>query len=227
MPSVLLVRHGQASFGGESYDVLSERGHEQAGVVAADLDARGLNATRLISGGLRRQLDTAAPIAERTGLEVEVDPRWDEYRSDDVLSHHSEVDAREERAAGSPAPEISSRDFQALLEDALHAWIDAGDGGPAQEPWPAFAARVEGALRGAADGLGSGETAIVSTSGGVVAAVCALLLGVPARSMVAFNRVSVNSGITKIAVGRGGMTLVSFNEHGHLDRHGDGLLTYR
>jgi broad specificity phosphatase PhoE len=227
MPSVLLVRHGQASFGAESYDVLSGRGREQAEIVADDLVARGVRAGRLISGGLNRQLDTAAPIAARVGLEIAVDPRWDEYHSDDVLTHHSDVGAREERAAGSPAPEISSRDFQSILEEALHGWIDAGDGGPAREPWPAFAARVEAALREAAGGLGSGETAIVSTSGGVIAALCVLLLGVPARTMVAFNRVSVNAAVTKIAVGRGGLTLVSFNEHGHLDHRGDGLLTYR
>jgi hypothetical protein len=41
---------------------------------------------------------------------------------------------------------------------------------------------------------------------------------------VAFNRVTINTGLSKVAVGRSGMTLVSFNEHGHL---GDDLLTYR
>ena len=227
MPSILLVRHGQASFGGESYDVLSDRGRLQAEVVADDLLARGVRIDRLISGGLTRQLDTAAAIAARTGLEVHVDPRWDEYTTADVLSHHSETDVREERAPGAPTPEISSRDFQGLLEEALLGWIDAGDDGGAEEPWTAFAGRVEAALREAAEGLGSGETAVVSTSGGVIAAACVALLGVPARAMVAFNRVSVNTGITKIAVGRGGVTLVSYNEHGHLDRHPEDLLTYR
>lgn len=227
MPSILLVRHGQASFGAESYDVLSEAGLLQADVVAADLVARGVTVSRLISGALNRQLDTAARIAERTGRDVDVDRRWEEYRSDDVLTHHSDAVAREERPAGEPAPEISSRDFQVVLEQALTAWIEAGEDGPAEEPWPAFAGRVAGALQDAAEGLGSGETAVVSTSGGVIAAVCVLLLGVPPQTMVAFNRVSVNTGVTKIAIGRGGMTLVSFNEHGHLDHHGEGLLTYR
>jgi hypothetical protein len=41
MPTVLLVRHGQASFGGEDYEVLSEAGHRQAEVVAASLTERG------------------------------------------------------------------------------------------------------------------------------------------------------------------------------------------
>ena len=41
------------------------------------------------------------------------------------------------------------------------------------------------------------------------------------------NRVLVNTGITKLAVGRAGISLVSFNEHAHLDDGGGQLLTYR
>lgn len=40
---------------------------------------RGIVADRVMSGGLRRQLDTAAPYAAALGLEVSVDDRWDEY----------------------------------------------------------------------------------------------------------------------------------------------------
>jgi len=40
------------------------------------------------------------------------------------------------------------------------------------------------------------------------------------------NPVCVNSGVTKLVTGRRGLTLVSFNEHTHLDPKPD-LLTYR
>jgi len=36
----------------------------------------------------------------------------------------------------------------------------------------------------------------------------------------------VNTSVTKVVVGDRGATLVSFNEHGHLETHPD-LLTYR
>jgi hypothetical protein len=39
--------------------------------------------------------------------------------------------------------------------------------------------------------------------------------------------VTVNSSVTKIVVGRRGQTLVSFNEHTHLETAGDGFITYR
>ena len=227
MPSLILVRHAQASFGGEDYDVLSELGHEQVGAVAAELARRGMRVEKVISGSLRRQLDTAAPIAAHAGLEVEVDERWNEYDSADVLSNHSTSDVREEHRPGDATPQISSRDFQVVLEKALLGWIAAGEDGPADEPWPRFAERVRGALKDAADGLGSGATAIVSTSGGVIAAVCGALLGADATSLVAFNRVTINTGLTKVTVGRGGITLVSFNEHAHLEAEASRLLTYR
>jgi broad specificity phosphatase PhoE len=37
MPTVLLVHHGQASFGASDYDVLSDLGRRQAEIVAASL----------------------------------------------------------------------------------------------------------------------------------------------------------------------------------------------
>ncbi len=37
----------------------------------------------------------------------------------------------------------------------------------------------------------------------------------------------MNTGITKLAVGRAGTSLISFNEHAHIDDDGGKLLTYR
>src|SRR3954451_22603938 len=140
MPTVLLVRHGQASFGTADYDVLSAAGIAQAEAIAADLAPRGVRVDRVVSGSLLRQRDTAAPIAEAAGVPVTIDPRWDEYATDEILAAHSESAARTIREAGSAAPEISSRDFQAILESALLEWVRAGDDGPTTETWPAFAA---------------------------------------------------------------------------------------
>jgi putative intracellular protease/amidase len=64
----------------------------------------------------------------------------------------------------------------------------------------------------------------VFTSGGVIAAVCAGLLGLGAEGVVALNRVTVNGAITKLVAGSAGTSLLTFNEHGHLDA---GAVTYR
>jgi broad specificity phosphatase PhoE len=212
VPTVLLVRHGQASYGGPDYDVLSERGHAQAERLAADLARRGFAAERVVSGRLDRQRDTAAVLGE-----FSVDPRWDEYDADDILAHHSASAARLERPG---LVALSPREFQDVLEAALLAWVAAGDASPCAETWPAFAARVAAGLEAAAE-----RPTVVCTSGGAIAAACVGLLGVAPETFVALNRVTVNTGVTKVVRGRRGTSLVSFNEHGHLES--DGLVTYR
>ena len=48
------------------------------------------------------------------------------------------------------------------------------------------------------------------------------------RAFVPLNRVSVNTSITKVIVGSRGKTLVSYNDHSHLEDAGvDDLVTYR
>lgn len=220
MGLLLLIRHGQASFGAADYDQLSPLGHQQAQWTADELVRRGITVNRVLHGSLRRQAETAAPIPG--SVDAVVDPRWNEYDSDDLMAAHSPSSAR---LHGSP--QISSREFQVILEDALHAWVAAGDASDAHETWPQFRARVQDALSDAAAALGSGETGIVTTSAGVVAAACALLTGGDAESFVRFNRTAINAGITKIVTGRGGLSLVSFNEHGHIEAQGREFLTYR
>ncbi len=226
MPTILLVRHAQASFGSADYDVLSPAGHEQTQLLAAALARRELNVTHVAAGSSRRQQDTAAPCAAERGLEVEVDPRWNEYETEEVLAHHGQ-DAVSLAGTGSAGEEISSRRFQALLDGALASWVASRDGTTAAQSWPHFLESREQALAELAATLGSGETALVFTSGGVIAALGGHLLGGHPDLFPTLNRVLVNTGITKLAVGRAGTSLISFNEHAHIDDDGSRLLTYR
>jgi broad specificity phosphatase PhoE len=226
MPTILLVRHAQASFGSADYDVLSEVGAEQTRLLAAALARRELNVTRISCGSARRQLDTAAEYARQAGIEIEVDERWNEYETDQVLMHHGGAPAGLD-GVGPEGREITSREFQAVLDTALEEWAASGEGTPASQSWPTFLESRNGALEDLAAGLGSGETGVVFTSGGVIAAICARLLGDRAELFPRLNRVLVNSGITKLAVGRAGTSLITFNEHAHIDEGGGALLTYR
>ncbi len=64
---MLLIRHGQASFGAADYDVLSPRGIEQSRVLGAWLAARGERIDAVYSGPRKRQIDTARHIASAAG----------------------------------------------------------------------------------------------------------------------------------------------------------------
>jgi broad specificity phosphatase PhoE len=207
MPVVLLVRHGQASFGADDYDVLSQAGRAQSEVVGAELARRRLRNPVAVSGTLRRQRDTARIALAAADLDIEptVDGRWDEYDHLDLLKRYVRVPEGE-------AP-TSSREVQGLLDAALLAWVEHGDDGG----WPAFAGGASAALGGLVENLDRGRDAVVFTSGGVIAAVCAALVGGGAQTVVALNRVTVNGGITKLVAGAAGTSLVAFNEHAHLD----------
>ena len=76
MGLVLLVRHGQASFGADDYDVLSEAGWEQGRVLGRAL--ADVVPAAVLHGEMRRQRDTALGMAEGAGWDgqPEVDPGW-------------------------------------------------------------------------------------------------------------------------------------------------------
>jgi broad specificity phosphatase PhoE len=100
---------------------------------------------------------------------------------------------------------------QGLLDAALQAWVGDGDGG-----WSAFSRGATTALRELVASLPKARDAVVFTSGGIVAALCAGLLHGGAETVVALNRVTVNGGITKLVAGSSGTSLVGFNDHAHL-----------
>jgi broad specificity phosphatase PhoE len=225
VPTVLLVRHGQASFGAADYDVLSAAGRRQAEILAASLAERGYRPAHLVSGTLRRQRETAAAFVARGAPELEVEPRWDEFDSDDVLTHHSDTDLRLQAEGASET--LTNRGFQAALEPALAEWVAHAERSPTAQTWPEFSGAGSAALADLTARLTAGQTAVVVTSGGAIAAVVGALLGAPTEVFAALNRVLVNASVTKLAIGASGTNVVSFNDHSHLEAVDRALVTYR
>ncbi len=92
------------------------------------------------------------------------------------------------------------------------------------ESYLEYSARVQDALAHAAEL--SGTTLVVSSAGTIAAAV-APLIGVPAREWPTLQRVMVNTSITKVVRGGRGLSLISYNEHGHLEEAPGVKITYR
>jgi broad specificity phosphatase PhoE len=221
MGQILLVRHGQASFGAEDYDVLSEAGWDQSRRLGEWLRAQDVAPTAVVAGGMRRHRDTAAGIGEGAGwesIDVAVDAGWDEFDHLGLM-----------RSVPPLPPGHTRREFQAAFEQATAAWA-AGDPGDYPETFAGFVDRVRGALERAIALAGSGETAVVVSSGGPIGVTCADLVDPGAdqaglaRTWARFNTVIVNSSVTRILVGATGARLLTFNEHSHLSVD---TLTYR
>ena len=215
------MRHGQASFGADDYDVLSDVGHEQA----ATLGRAWSTSSRpglVLSGALRRQRDTVGGVLRAAGWDTaaEVDDRWDEFDHVGVTQAHGDADMRT----------MDRRTFQTAFEAATARWSvgEPPAGGIGVETWSAFADRVRGALASSVAAAGPGTTVLVVSSGGPIALAAALLLGADDRALPAvwsrLNTVIVNSAVTTVVVGSTGSRLLTFNAHDHLT--GD-LLTYR
>jgi len=204
MPVLYLVRHGQASFGSDNYDKLSELGVRQAEIVGRALRQREVRHPVLISGTLSRQQDTARAVGASLGVhELTVDPGWDE------LDAHGIVDA----ALGAPGASsaLTSQEFQVVLDRVLMQQITDRDA-----DWVSFESAVLGALDNASSAIPAGSDAVVATSAGVTAAIVGHLLGTDAAGIVQAQRVSVNASITVVACSPRGKSLLSFNDFAHL-----------
>jgi broad specificity phosphatase PhoE len=220
--SILLVRHGQASFGAADYDNLSAVGHEQSRVLGAALAARGVVPDVVVAGEMRRHAQTATGVLEGAGwaADIAVDPGWNEFDHLQVLAVHDRpttVEGESEKAA-----------FQRWFEEATLRWTSGDHDEAYDESFAAFTSRVEAALGRLVAALPRKGTAVVLTSGGPVAWACATLLAdaTDARTdlWLRLNPVSVNTGASTVVCGARGTTLVSFNAHDHLSPD---LLTYR
>ena len=83
MPTILLVRHGQAAagFGSHRDPGLDDVGRAQAEATAEELAARFEAPVPIYSSPLKRAQETAAPLARRWGSEVILEPRVAEIPS--------------------------------------------------------------------------------------------------------------------------------------------------
>lgn len=228
MGVVLLVRHGQASFGAADYDVLSETGWEQSRLLGAWLADRRVTPDVILRGDMRRHRETVEGMATGAGWDVtdEADPGWNEFDHLGVVAAYPDLPRDQEGAR-----ELDRREFQRYFELATQRWTDGRYDDEYPETYSAFIGRVRAGLERASAVAGPGGTAVVVSSGGPIAAACASLVD-PAGEDVAtlarlwsrFNTVVVNSSVTRVVVGSTGSRMLTFNEHLHLE--GD-TITYR
>ena len=72
MGTLYLVRHGQASFGADDYDVLSAMGHQQSVRLGEYFQQRGVTFDAALTGTLNRQIQTFAGICQGMGVEFAI-----------------------------------------------------------------------------------------------------------------------------------------------------------
>ena len=236
MSELILVRHGQASFGAESYDKLSDKGVEQVKILSQHWQALGERFDHIYSGTLLRQRETAQellPLVEGEPTASVQLTGFNEYNGDPLIRAHLR-DMREAGHLSGPAqwPIQDERLFQRIFEKATARWIvddlDPRDDIADFERWSDFKARVYAALDEVMARHGSGSRVIVSTSGGVIAMALQRVLNFPDDQVIATNWMVRNSAVSRIIYGRGKLSLTQFNNLAHLETpEKQQLITFR
>ena len=211
MGTLYLVRHGQASFGADNYDQLSQLGQQQCLQLGRYLGAKGQRFAAVLTGTLQRQVQSYDALADGLGqrqptLQL---PGLNEYDSHAVIAAiHPQPLPRPD------SPEAYRQHFR-ILRDGLAAWM-AGRTQPLGMPsYADFVAGIHDALarvRAVADG-----DVLVVSSGGPISTVVAQVLGAPAETSIELNLRIRNSAVSTFAVNPKRLSLVTFNTLPHLD----------
>jgi len=206
MTHLTLIRHGQAQTGAAdeaSYDKLSPLGHQQANWLGDHLKDHHAPYDRIISGAMRRQIETAQSMG--LGLPHEHDARLNEI---DYFGLAAAVKDRH----NVPYP-TNQAEFEAHIESIMLHW-SAGDVGDEVEPFDAFMGRIESALR-EAHALG-GRTLLV-TSTGVIASLVALALKLDRSSHSKVFLEIAHTSKHRISVGPDRLILRQYGALPHLE----------
>lgn len=225
--TLLLVRHGQASYGAADYDNLSERGRLQSRRLGDWLARGGHRFRSVVVGGMRRHRQTAEGVAEAfaaQGLplpEPVADAGFAEFDHEAVFGAYLARDPEHPIAAASRSGQ--PRDVAAMLQAALLAWAnDELPGLP--ESWAAFGQRVQSAGERLETLAGDGEVLVLS-SGGVISRLAQMALDVPNARAVELNLSLRNSALSEFHPHGSRLRMSSWNALPHLHGERD-LWTY-
>jgi broad specificity phosphatase PhoE len=225
---IYLVRHGQAAFGTEHYDRLTDLGFAQARLLGSYFGRRQIRFDAVFTGTLRRQTETAQGIFDGH-LELgasplrETFPGLDEYKPEAIMMALTGNFPAPALAAARRDPLVVREHFR-VLREALLAWAEDRTQPEGMPVWRAFQDSAVAALVEARQRFPDGNVLIVS-SGGPIAAIVASTLNAPPATAVELNLRIRNSSLTEFAATPRRHSLVSFNGLPHLDTHPDPTLT--
>jgi len=211
MGILYLVRHGQASFGADDYDQLSDMGQRQCRRLGEHLRQRGLRVDTTITGTLRRQVQSMDAIMDGMGglPTPERRPGLNEYDS------HAVVRALYGEIPPPPDPADSFRHHFRLLREGLLAWMNARTapaGMPSHADFKAGVADTLAHLPRTPD-----ATALLVSSGGPISTAVGLVLGLQPEAVIELNLRIRNSAVTEFQFNAKRHSLVGFNGIAHLE----------
>ncbi|RDJ00304.1 histidine phosphatase family protein [Dyella solisilvae] len=225
MRELLLIRHGQASFGAEDYDQLSPSGEQQSRLLGEWFATTGARPDEVAMGPRVRHRDTATLCLDAAGLALKpmVLPGLDEVDHHELLARlRPELSAPGALRAAMSQTDDPHRAFQRLFTAALARWVSGEYDADYTRSWSEFRAEVLATLHLLADS--PGDTLWAFTSGGPISVIVGALLGTPEAQAFQLSWPLVNTGVTRLRLGSRGPVLVTYNAWPHLERAGESAL---
>ena len=235
MATIYLIRHGQASFGAENYDKLSELGCRQAHVAGEYFRDIGIHFDAVYSGDLSRQRETARLAIASQPAEVKhhIDPRFNEIQNDEqlkclmpeVIKQNASVQALVEKGLS------SSKDYQKVIDAVFNYWVSPACNDPRIQSWTEFSNGARQAIADVMQEQGSGKTVGIFTSGGTLATIVAQVLGLSGEQTYQLYEPIFNCSVTQLFYSRSKISLSYYNDCSFLqvmgkDR-GENFISYR
>ena len=235
MANLLIVRHGQASFGAENYDQLSPLGQRQADLTGEFLRKMDTRFSAAYSGDLSRQRETGERVLDQLeqAPELIIDPRFNEVQTDEQIEVMMpllvERDARFADLVA--AMDTDTKSFQKIIETVFNYWVSPECDVSGIQSWKDYHGGVVSAFENAMASAASGTDTAIFTSGGTIATIVGHVLKLTSDRVYEFYEPVFNCSITRIIFNSRKCSLSTFNDVGHLHlmsaQLNERLVTYR
>jgi broad specificity phosphatase PhoE len=222
MRSVLLIRHGQASFRSAEYDRLSDVGEEQSRRLGAWLATCGAEPDLVAIGPRVRHRHTAELCLAAAGVQR---PLWqldglDELDHQELLARlRPDLDGPEAMHKALKQTPDPHRAFQELFATAVTRWTSGTYDAEYTQSWPRFREQVLETFHTLS--AHAGKTIWAFTSGGPIAVLVNAVIDAPVAQTFKLSWPLVNTSMTRLRLGKGGASLTTYNTWPHLERRED------
>jgi len=234
MSLIYLIRHGQASFGHENYDRLSELGHQQSQVLGDYFAQLGVAFDAVYAGTLERQQATARNVMARISggdgkPPFHIRAEFNEHDTFSIIRTQAQAMIQED-ASLSPALEsvfTNPDSFQKIHEKAMIRWTCGHFDVPGVETWQSFTQRVQAGINKVMAENGRKKTIAIFTSGGTICSVMRMVLGLSNEITITLARSIRNTSVSLVQYNDQRLGLSFFNSSAHLELlNQPELLTY-
>lgn len=231
MTEIFFIRHGQASFGSDDYDCLSDLGICQAELLGDYFARMDIHFHAIYSGPLKRQIDTAEivtkPISRSSGPALCITDKFDEFDAEAMIASQVDDMVREDPSLETAAAHFESdfNSYRLLFDRAIKRMMDgrSNEGKNLEKFINAVREGIDQVVRE----NGASKKVAVFTSGGTISAVMQQALKLAPGETIRLAWEIYNTSVSIFNYKKDRLTLKTFNSVSHLELSRDpNLVTY-